>query len=720
LQGVRRLAPLLSGDVEVLDTAAARPTLVAGGRDLTGGVEHRLFFDTRTFATYLVYWGGAGVGSLRVGLTLPVEGTPRVHDLLTGASSAGTDYARDAAASRVELTVPVTGGPMLVDFNEGAVAQVERSTVTAARRLSVAEIIARHQQTQAAQDAVVHSYMASARMRQHFRPTVTDPGYDIVTENRYFVEGEAVEWEELSFSVNSSKWESDRPPFPLIQPEKVLSLPLQLRFDEGYGYELVGTERIGDFDCYVVRFEPLRRDGSLYRGRVWIDRRTFARIQVQAVQSGLPAPVVSNEETLRYVHAATIDNRPIFLFGGSTARQIVLVAGRNLLIEKEVSFDGFRINDIEFGPSRAAARASDRIMYRETPRGLRYLVKQGEDRVVSDNLTSRVRALAMGVYIDPSYAFPLPIVGINYLDFGLGKSGDAQLALLFAGVLVAGNVQWPKLGKTPFDASVDFFAIAAPASDRLYRTDGEAESERVLTWPMTTGLNLGWQATPYQKATFQYQLRFDAYVRDRTTAETFTPPSSTVTNGLGGAWEYRRGGYNATLNGSWFARGRWHAWGPEGALESPGPSRTYIQYSAGLARTILVGPFQTVYLNANWFGGRDLDRFAQYQFGMFDATRIHGVPSGGVRFSDLAMVRGSYSFNVFDQYRLDLFLEHAWGRDRIAGAGFEPIPGVGTAVNFRVFWNTILRAEVGHSVLPARYGDLGSTTVQVMLLKPLK
>ena len=41
-------------------------------------------------------------------------------------------------------------------------------------------------------------------------------------------------------------------------------------------------------------------------------------------------------------------------------------------------------------------------------------------------------------------------------------------------------------------------------------------------------------------------------------------------------------------------------------------------------------------------------------------------------------------------------------------------------MNFRVFWNTILRAEVGRSLLPARYGDLGSTTVQVMLLKPLK
>ena len=51
---------------------------------------------------------------------------------------------------------------------------------------------------------------------------------------------------------------------------------------------------------------------------------------------------------------------------------------------------------------------------------------------------------------------------------------------------------------------------------------GEAEAERVLTWPLSTGFNLGWQATPFQKATFQYQFRFDGYVHDRTTAETST------------------------------------------------------------------------------------------------------------------------------------------------------------------------------------------------------
>lgn len=719
------LASLLTHPLTILDEAGVGLSMTIAQADVIGTVRHRLLFDTRSFSTLLVYWGEAGSTQLGVSLTLAVEGEPGVHDVLTGARPRVNGYTRDRETRRVEALLPLTGRPMFVDFNEGASeVLVDRTDVSAAKALSVAEIISRHQQAQLRQDRLVRNYSASARMRQHFRPTITDPGYDVVTENRYFVEGPAVEWEELSFSVNGSKWEKDRPPFPLLQPEKVLSLPLQLRFDEGYSYRLRGVERVDGVDCYVVGFEPVRKDSALYRGTVWIDQRTFARVRVQAVQGGLAAPVVSNEETHRYTLAATIDNQPIFLFAGLTAKQLVLIAGRNLLVEKEVSFSQFRVNDPEFERDRAIARASERIMFRETDGGLRYYVKQGETRVISETQTSRVKAMAMGTYIDPSYAFPLPIFGINYLNFSLAGSNNTQLALLFGGVLAAGNIQRPKLGSTKLDASIDFFAIGVPSSDRLYGPGGETDSERVMTWPLSTGLNLGWQATPFQKATLQYQFRFDAYVRDRTTVATFQPPSSTVTNGIGGAWEYRRGGYNVTINGTWYARSRWEEWGPEPPAgqtrASVAAQRTYTKYSVGVARNVFLGAFQKFYVNAAWFGGTDLDRFSQYQFGMFDDTKIHGVPASGVRFAELAMARGSYSLNIFEVYRLDVFLEHAWGRDRDSGVDWQRLPGIGAAVNLRAPWNTILRAEVGQSWLPEMYRGLGSTTLQVLLLKPLR
>ena len=146
------------------------------------------------------------------------------------------------------------------------------------------------------------------------RPT-TDPGFDVVTENRFFADRAGVEWEELSFSVNGTKWEPDRPAFPLLQAEKVLSPPLDLRLDADYRYRLDGTETVDGAPCYVVRFTPNAASTakSLYRGTVWIDRDTFRRRKLQAVQTGLDAPVVSNDETVRFARVGETGGRRVLL-----------------------------------------------------------------------------------------------------------------------------------------------------------------------------------------------------------------------------------------------------------------------------------------------------------------------------------------------------------------------------------------------------------------------
>jgi hypothetical protein len=84
------------------------------------------------------------------------------------------------------------------------------------------------------------------------------------------------------------------------------------------------------------------------------------------------------------------------------------------------------------------------------------------------------------------------------------------------------------------------------------------------------------------------------------------------------------------------------------------------------------------------------------------------------------MARGSYSLNIFEQYRLDLFLERAWGRDRSIDGSWQPIIGLGVAVNFRAPKSTMLRADFGRSLLPARYRTVGSYNLQVLILKPLR
>ena len=49
-------------------------------------------------------------------------------------------------------------------------------------------------------------------------------------------------------------------PLPEIEPEKVMTQPLELKLTERYDYKLLGTEQVNGIMCYVVGFEPKVRD----------------------------------------------------------------------------------------------------------------------------------------------------------------------------------------------------------------------------------------------------------------------------------------------------------------------------------------------------------------------------------------------------------------------------------------------------------------------------
>ena len=731
LAGVRpvavRLQDLYAGDMAPVATPPGALTLRASGRDVTATRRARVLYHLGTLGTFLVLDAAASGETLDVSLVLPSAGTVVVRDPVSGRDHPARRVVRDDAAQRTEATIVLPGmGTWLVDFNRGAEAGfVQQADVTGARTLSVEEILARHQARQAAERERSPRYVVDGRIQQYFRPTVTDPGFDVITENRFFVDRiDGTEWEERDFSVNGAHFGEPRPPFPLLQPEKVLTPPLSIELDARYRYRLQGTAMVNGRSAWVVAFEPRVRDQSLYRGTVWIDRETFARLRQQAVQTALSAPVISNDETQDFAAVRTAAGDEVWLPSRIYNQQLILIAGRNLLVERRITFSDYDLAPEDFAAQRQAARAGDRTMYRDTDVGVRYFVKEGDRRVVSDIATTKARALALGLTIDPGFEFPLPIGGINYLNFRFLGRQDTQVAVLFAGVLAAGNIQRPRAIANRIDASIDFFAIAPPSTDRLFVAGGERKDQSLLTWPLSTGLNLGWQATTYQRISGQYLFRFDGFVRNTTTADDYVTPTSTITNGLGLLYEYRRGGYSVTANGTWSGRLSWRPWGDPAALAAT-PS-TYLKYQASATKVFYLGAFSKVIVNGAWFGGTRLDRFSQYQFGLFDDTKIHGVPSAGVRYGELAMARGQYSFNILDQYRMDLFVDQAWGRVRPRGVPgvvevpWEPLTGVGVAFNVRVPGRTaFIRGEVGHSFLPSRYTGLGSTTVQVMLLKPL-
>ena len=712
LVAAARVTDLIGNDLVTLDERASRLRILQGISDVTSTVPHRLLYSLATLDTFLVY-RNLHPSPLDLEVTIANATIPIVRDPLTSAEPApSTEPA--PKGGRLHFALPAGSHTLIVDFGTGT-SYATSVDVRKDALLRIEEIIFRHQQAQLAQDALLKTYIAHVRIEQHFHPSAADPQYNLVTENRLFSDHGVVEWEELSFELNGAKWTQNRPSFPLVQPEKVLSLPLDLRLNQDYTYRLDGTETVGRRAAYVVRFDPIDTSRALYKGTVWIDRRTFVKLKVQAVETKLSGPVVSNAETQTFEASGDVSGRPIWLATRLSSNQVFLIAGRSVLIERDVRLSDVVLNPPTFEQERDGARLSNRIMYRDTASGVRYLVKKGQERVPSDQLTTSAKAFVLGADFDPSFNRPLPIGGIDILDFNF-LNRNLQLALLYGGVIVLGNIQHANLWGGRFDASVDFFGLALKEDDDVFDSVGKISGDSLERIPVSTGFKVGYQLTPFQKVIGRYELSFDAYFRTATTSPNFVTPSNTATNGEGAGYEYRRRGYSLLANATAYQRSTWAPWGDVATFDPD--DRTFTKYDVGLSKDFTFSTFHTIHFNGTYFGGQRLDRFSMYQFGQFDATRMHGVPTA-VRFAELAMFRGSYSFNLFEQYRVDLFLDHASGRDPEVNNNWQQVTGTGVRLNLRAPLNTILQIDYGKSFLPAIYQGVGTNVVQILLLKPL-
>jgi hypothetical protein len=174
--------------------------------------------------------------------------------------SGATGYAREQTTGRVSPRA-ADRRLMLVDFRGVEEVMAERAGVSAVRPFR-REIIAPPAATACTgrdRENYIATRACSSTSADRHRS-----GLRRLDREHVFRDRRRRQWEEPSFAVNGSKWGADRPAFPLLQPEKVLTLPLQLRFDEGYRYRLAGTERVDDFDRYVVLRSRARGQRALH------------------------------------------------------------------------------------------------------------------------------------------------------------------------------------------------------------------------------------------------------------------------------------------------------------------------------------------------------------------------------------------------------------------------------------------------------------------------
>jgi hypothetical protein len=298
-------------------------------------------------------------------------------DPARGAAPAALEVERSVGAARVRLPDD-TGRQLVLAIAgwRGTEDEVYRTAVevTAARTLTVEEIVARHQAQRARQATLVQNVIAVG----HTVLTFEVPGFPgpvtVTADTTIFTRGALTEVAQSSVRVNGMDLMTDGhvPRVPIIDAERVSTPPLTIALTPLYAYELAGRERQGGRDAYVVAFRPTRQ-GPAFRGRAWIDAATFALLRMEAAQVALSGPIVSSEQHDEYV-PVRVGDREAWLVGRSGSFQVYQAAGLRTPIHREIVTPTHLVNVAEFDTRLDEAHASRAVMLRDTPEGYRYLV----------------------------------------------------------------------------------------------------------------------------------------------------------------------------------------------------------------------------------------------------------------------------------------------------------------------------------------------------------
>ncbi len=664
--------------------------------------------------TILIARGDAAAPSI---LALPADRYTKPRRVDAKGERAITDTGRRGTNLLVGSPAAKEPYAVVVDYAEKPDRNVTKETIDIAteRGITVEEIIRNHQSYDAYQESIQPNYIAHNTTRLRFDIGGGAESLEAAIAGDYFSapKGRA-DWVWSDFYINGVKWKYGKiPELPLIQPEKVTQLPLDIHLTNEYRYELVRTTDVLGYRVYEVRFEPPRNapaDLPLYRGTVFIDGRTWARIRISMVQLNLTGEVLSNEERVDFIPFARETKAPLtatdvanadprsllWLPLQVTAQQVISAAGRASVVQRSTTFENFRIDPPEFATLLAQASASDARMVRETEAGLRYLEKRGEERVVKEGFdTAQLFALG-GLHHDDGLDYPVvPLGGIDYFNFNLFNKG-IQTNVFFAGVILAANATHPNVANTRTNIGADFFGIAVPTENVIYRNGEERPDEAVKARPMGLFVRAGHPFLQFGKIDLSFGVSHQSYQRADDTAATFTVPSSTFTMTPGIELRYARRGWSLSGSYDYNRRNTWKPWGNP-AEYSP-DQKSYARFGASVGKSFYLPKFQRIGLDFNYIDGQRLDRFSKYELGFFGSQRVHGVQSGSVRAEKAIIGHISYGFVFSQQFRLEAFYDHALIDDAAAGYEREPFQGLGLAGQTIGPWGTLVRVDLGKTI----------------------
>jgi len=720
---------------------------VAGGAEVLGR-----FLHAKDFATLVVYQApptGAADEQSRLLLdTIDVK-DPAIVDLLTGAAYKTGPAAVPGETARA-LRLLVASHPMAATWDRASENQpgldvaAEDVKVATTRGLTAEEIIAKNRQVEKIQDDRLERWIAKGRADLHFKIAQSGGSIDVGIESNYFWRrGQPLEWQQARYFVNGNRITWKRiPELPLIQPEKVVTLPLDLTFDKTYEYKLAGEDTVGGRPAYIVAFQPTAElaGKSLYRGRVWIDKESFVRLRTSTIQTHLEPPVLQNEETDTFVPVTGPDGGTYILIGRVDGQQLWSGAGRNFVVRRELSFTDYEINlpAERFDEALKVAYDSDDQVLRDTGAGFRYLKKQpdGERVVQEQGKTSALFALA-GVVKDDSIDSVVPLAGVNWFDYDLMKK-KIQINVFFAGVYAYVNLTDPSVGGTKLDLGAEASLVGLKLDDTLFVNGTEDVAQRVRRRSQYLTGRLGYPLGDFFKMAAIADLAWNVYddssdaqealaaqnAADPTRNLSFVLPQDHLVYTGTLQFEFNRKGYSVTSAASASRRSTWERWGlydnTAAAFVDPGfdpDQRSFSNWRLTAFKEWYLPKFQKLKAEIDYLDGRNLDRFSQYRFGRFGAESLNGFAGTGVRFDTGAIARTGWAFNILNAVRFDASVEYGHVIDRLADDRYRNHTGVGLSFNVVGPWKTIWQGSYGRAIASDVPELKGKQEFQVIVLK---
>ena len=657
-------------------------------------------FDPKEL-TPLLFFAQDPVGPVRIELAGGPYAKASVENLVSGASR---DFELAGAKT---MTLDVSKGPLAVVLRPAGKgggetrAEVE---VGGAHGLTADEVVARERAWDEGQRERMHAFIAEMKTSLRFRIAEVNETFDLTILGTLFsVRGKEPDWAWHEFYLNGVKWKGrELPKLPILQPEKVTALPLDIRLTEEYVYDLKKETTLSGRRAYEIDFKPKASVGDkpIYRGTAWIDAETFALLRRDTVQLNLTGETLSNAQS--EIYKPVPGNPDVVLPLQIKGQQVFSTAGRTTAIERDVEMSGVRVNPADYDAKLSDEYASLSQMIRDTDHGLRYLIPDPEHpggRIVEEHLSRKSTFGLLGGFYDKSLDYPIPLIGLQHFDFDLWGKGK-QLSVFFGGVLLTANYTDPALAGTRFDLGADLFAVAIPFGDVSFKNGVEVPNEKIKHLPAVFQVNLGHPLGPWLKASLGVFSKWDNYQRDADTAPDFVTPVDTFTNGASLRLVANFSGFNVTVDGEYDSRAKWEFWGLPGNTDFSPDKKNYWKYSISVAKDQYFSGFKKLHVGFQWYNGSDLDRFSKYEFGTFSGHPIHGYQSGSLRTQEAFLMNLSYGLNIEDIIRFEAFYDQAILNDRVSGFHDTYFSGAGLLASFNGPWkNSLVRGEIGVPVV---------------------